>query len=291
MRSSHILALALAVGGVGLSMLPEAQAQSRRAVREQAEAAMVLTGQIHIGTEGQVESFQLDKREQVDEAIARFLEGAVQTWRFEPVRVDGRAVPARTPVSIRLGGKSMPDGKQQVTLLAANFEEYKDDAVDRVTKLQTRAPAYPEAVYRAGGRGDVLLLVQVGRDGKVMDVATEQVNLRVVGTEAQMRSMREKLSRASMAAARKWTFKTPTAGEFKDAPSWTLRVPIHFALHDERERYGKWDAYIPGPRQQAPWRADKALSADANADLLPQGGVFMADAARQGPRLLTPLGG
>jgi len=62
-------------------------------------------------------------------------------------------------------------------------------------------------------------------------------------------------------------------------------------LHDERERYGRGDAYIPGPRQQAPWRADKALGADANADLLPQGGVFMADAARQGPQLLTQLGG
>ncbi|MCF7750628.1 energy transducer TonB [Bacillus subtilis subsp. subtilis] len=291
MRSSHILALALAVGGVGLSMLPEAAAQSRRAVREQAEAAMVLTGQIDIDTEGQVEGFQLDKRDQVDDGIARFVEAAVQTWQFEPVQVQGRAVPARTPVSIRLGGKTTPDGRQQVTLLAASFAKYDADAVDQVTKQQMRGPAYPEDVYRVRGRGDVLLLVQVGRDGKVMDVATEQVNLRVVGTEAQMRSMRDKLSRASMAAARKWTFNTPTSGALKDAENWTLRVPIHFALNDERERYGRWDAYIPGPRQQAPWRADQALGADANADLLPQGGVFMADAAAQGPRLLTRLGG
>lgn len=291
MRSSHILALALAVGGVGMSMVPEAQAQSRRQVREQAEATMVLTGQIDIGTAGQVEGFQLDKRDQVDEAIARFVEGVVNAWQFEPVLVDGRAVPARTPVRIRLGGKNTPDGRQQVTLLAANFEEYKADAVDHVTKQQMRAPAYPDDVHRAGGQGVVLLLVQVGRDGKVMDVATEQVNLRVVGSEPQMRSMRDKLSRASMVAARKWTFKVPTVGEFKDAPSWTLRVPIDFAFDDDHERYGRWSAYIPGPRQQAPWRADQALGADANADLLPQGGVFMADAASSGPRLLTPLGG
>jgi|EndMetStandDraft_8_1072994.scaffolds.fasta_scaffold103111_2 TonB family protein len=291
MRSSHILALALAVGGVGMSMVPEAPAQSRRQVREQAEATMVLTGQIDIGTAGQVDGFRLDKRDQVDDAIARFVEGAVNAWQFEPVLVDGRAVPAHTPVRIRLGGKNTPDGRQQVSLLAANFEEYKADALDHVTKQQLRAPAYPEDVYRAGGQGVVLLLVQVGRDGKVMDVATEQVNLRVVGSEAQMRGMRDRLSRASLAAARKWTFKIPTVGEFKDAPSWTLRVPVDFAFDDDHERYGRWSAYIPGPRQQAPWRADQALGADANADLLPQGGVFMADAANSGPRLLSPLGG
>jgi len=291
MRTSHILALALAVGGVGLSMVPDAASQSRREVRQQAEASMVLTGQIDIGTDGQVEAFQIDKRGQVNDAIARFVEGAVQAWRFEPVRVDGQAVKARSPVSLRLGGRIHPEGGQQVTLLAASVQQYDPTATDDVTRLKMPPPAYPEDVYRAGGRGDVLLLVQVGRDGKVMDVATEQVNLRVIANEAAMRQMRDKLSRVSMAAARRWTFKAPTTGEHKEDASWTVRVPVTFAFHGEEMRYGKWDAYIPGPRQQAPWRADKALGADANADLLPAGGVFMADAASKGPQLLTPLGG
>lgn len=291
MRSLHILALALAVGGVGMSMVPDAASQSRREVRQQAEASMVLTGQIDIGTDGQVEAFQIDKRGQVNDAIARFVEGAVQAWRFQPVLVDGQAVKARSPVSLRLGGRINPDGGQQVTLLAASFQQYDPTATDDVTRLKMPPPAYPEDVYRAGGRGDVLLLVQVGRDGKVMDVATEQVNLRVIANEAAMRQMRDKLSRVSMAAARKWTFKAPTTGEHKEDASWTVRVPVTFAFHGEEMRYGKWDAYIPGPRQQAQWRADKALGADANADLLPAGGVFMADAASKGPQLLTPLGG
>lgn len=291
MRSFHILALALAVGGVGMSMVPDAASQSRREVRQQAEASMVLTGQIDIGTDGQVEAFQIDKRGQVNDAIARFVEGAVQAWRFQPVLVDGQVVKARSPVSLRLGGRINPDGGQQVTLLAASFQQYDPTSTDDVTRLKMPPPAYPEDVYRAGGRGDVLLLVQVGRDGKVMDVATEQVNLRVIANEAAMRQMRDKLSRVSMAAARKWTFKAPTTGEHKEDASWTVRVPVTFAFHGEEMRYGKWDAYIPGPRQQAQWRADKALGADANADLLPAGGVFMADAASKGPQLLTPLGG
>lgn len=291
MRSIHILALALAFGSVGMAVVPEAQAQGRREVRASAEASMVLTGSIDIGTEGQVEGFTMDKRDQVDPSIVRFVENAVNTWRFEPVQVEGRPVKARTPVSVRLGAKNNPDGTGLVTLLAASFEQYDPAATDSVTGVKKNPPAYPESVYDAGGRGDVLLLVQVGRDGTVLDVVAEQVNLRVIGTEAGMRRMRDALARASVGAARKWTFKIPTTGDKKDETSWTVRVPVKFAFGDDRQRYGRWDAYIPGPRQQAPWRADTSLADGAEGDLLPTGGVFMADAAPKGPRLLTPLGG
>jgi hypothetical protein len=291
MRSLRGIALVLVLGSVGASTVFDVAAQTRREVREQAEASMVLTGEIDIGTEGQVEAFRLDKRAQVDETIVTFVEGAVKTWRFAPVLVNGQAAKARTPATIRLGAKNNPDGTGLITLLAANFETYDETSTDNVTKVKMSPPMYPEDVLNARGRGDVLLLVQVGRDGKVLDVATEQVNLRVIANEAIMRKMRDKLARVSMGAARKWTFKAPSTGNEKDEASWTVRVPVRFSFGDEVERYGRWDAYIPGPRQQAPWRRDMALSADANADLLPAGGVFMADATSKGPKLLTPLGG
>lgn len=290
MRYSHLLALAIAFGGTGVAAIPDASAQSARAVREQAEASMVLTGMIEIGTEGQVEAFRMDRRDRVGDTIARFVETEVQAWRFEPVVIEGHAVQAQTPVSIRLGGKQNPDNSLQVTLLAANFAKYDPDATDAVTRLRLNPPSYPEDVARAGGHGDVLLLVQVGRDGKVMDVVAEQVNLRVVAREPQMRLMRDKFARVSVAAARKWTFRVPTTGEQQNEASWTLRVPVRFATRDERESYGSWEAFIPGPRQPAPWRADTPVADDAAADLLPSGGVFMAD-VNKGPRLLTPLGG
>jgi hypothetical protein len=291
MRSLRGIALVLVLGSVGASTVFDVAAQTRREVREQAEASMVLTGEIDIGTEGQVEAFRLDKRAQVDETIVTFVEGAVKTWRFAPVLVNGQAAKARTPATIRLGAKNNPDGTGLITLLAANFETYDETSTDNVTKVKMSPPMYPEDVLNARGRGDVLLLVQVGRDGKVLDVATEQVNLRVIANEAIMRKMRDKLARVSMGAARKWTFKAPSTGNEKDEASWTVRVPVRFSFGDEVDRYGRWDAYIPGPRQQAPWRRDMALSADANADLLPAGGVFMADATSKGPKLLTPLGG
>jgi len=291
MRSFRGIALMLVLGGVGASTVFDVAAQTRREVREQAEASMVLTGEIDIGTDGRVEAFRLDKRAQVDETIVTFVESAVKTWRFAPVLVNGQAVRARTPATIRLGAKNNPDGTGLITLLAANFEKYDETSTDNVTKVKMSPPVYPEDVFNARGRGDVLLLVQVGRDGKVQDVATEQVNLRVIANEANMRKMRDKLARVSMGAARKWTFKAPSTGDQKDEASWTIRVPVRFSFSDEVERYGRWDAYIPGPRQQAPWRRDKALIADASTDLLPAGGVFMADATSKGPKLLTPLGG
>ncbi len=67
---------------------------------------------------------------------------------------------------------------------------------------------------------------------------------------------------------------------------------MNFALnHDpnaEAERYGRWRAFIPGPRQSVPWH-EADLVEQAGSDLLPEGGVYMVDGAKRGLRLLTPL--
>ncbi|WP_313459948.1 energy transducer TonB [Stenotrophomonas sp.] len=282
------LSVALVLGTSAAICGPSVHAQTARQVASTAESTMVLTGHIDIGTEGQVEGFHLDKRDSVPTGVAGFVDGQVKGWKFERIIVDGVAVPARTPVSIRLLAKPEADGGATVSLVAANFSEYRDDATDRVTRLKARAPQYPTAVFQRGGGGEVLLLVKVGRDGKVEDVFAEQVNLRWVGAEPEMQRMRDELARASVRAARGWTYRAPTSGESRNDPYWNVRVPVRFALNDDREVYGKWHAYIPGPRLSAPWRAESP--ADAGADLLPSGGVYMAD-AHSGPRLLTPLGG
>lgn len=289
MRSFHILAMVLAIGAIGMAALPEAAAQSERTIRTQAEASMVLSGTVDVGPEGQVEGFALDQRDDVPVPIAGFVDEVVNAWRFAPGTEDGRPVRMRTPVTLRIGGKSQPDGATLLTLLAANFDHYDPAATDTVTSLTMRPPSYPDSVASIGGRGDVLLLLKIGRDGHVLDVATEQVNMKVVARGAEMQRMRDVLARASMAAARSWSFRAPTTGRDKDANDWTVRVPVSFAFHGEDVRYGAWDVYVPGPRQQAPWRADRALADDAGG-LLPAGGVYMADATPPGPQLLTPPG-
>ena len=291
MRYSPLLVLALAVGGAGLAVTQNAAARTARAALQTAEASMTLAGKIDIGTEGQVTGFQLDHADKVQPDLAAFVTRQVQGWRFAPVLAEGAPAATQTPVILRLVQRPDPNGEGAlVSVTGASFARYDPEDTRRVTVAAMPAPTYPKDVYAMRGRGDVLLLVKVARDGSVADVFTEQVNLRVVGKESQMRAMREALARASESAARRWTFRPPTTGKAKDAESWNVRVPVQYAMGERRmDRYGTWEAYIPGPRERAPFSNARA---DANAapDLLADGGIYMAD-LDDGPRLLTPLGG
>ncbi|WP_315385568.1 energy transducer TonB [uncultured Stenotrophomonas sp.] len=289
MRSSLCLALALAAGGGLLAATLPAAARTHAEVRRTAEGSMVLTGQINIGLEGEVEGFTLDQREKVPANMADFVDRSVKTWRFEPIVRDGKPVHARTQVSIRLLAQPGVDGNDRVTLDAANFGEYDQTSTDHVTSVALPRPVFPSLAQDLGGSGDVMLLVQVGRDGKVMDVIAEQVNLRVVGDERRMQKLREAFARQSVNTARRWTFRAPTTGDAVDEPFWTVRVPVSYDFNEVNRAYGKWNVYIPGPRAKASWRTAEQGEKDL-AGLLPAGGVYMAD-ADNGPRLLTPLGG
>ncbi|WP_241655197.1 energy transducer TonB [Stenotrophomonas indicatrix] len=291
MRSSLFLALALAVSGGG-ALIDTADAQTAREVRRQAEASMTLSGVIDIGREGQVEGFQLDRREKVDAGVAGFVDKAVQSWRFEPTLVDGKPMPARTTVHLRLIAGNMEGNSMQVRVVDARFGKLGGSSApstDDVTAAKTRAPVYPPQAASIRGQGTVMLLVKVGRDGKVADVIAEQTNLTVVGPERTMNQLRDVLAKASVRSAREWTFNPPTTGEDKDRDFWTVRVPVNYFFDKQSERYGRWSAYIPGPRQQAPWKTGEETQV-AGTDLLPEGGVYMVGRAQEGPRLLTPLG-
>lgn len=289
MHYPHILALALALGGTGLAATFETAAQTARSVRETAEASMTLTGRIDIGTDGHVTGFQLDHADTLPADLAAFVKRQVQAWQFRPAVENGTAVATQTPVTLRLLSQPSPDGAgDNVRVAGASFTRYDPEDTSRVTSSEIRSPAYPKSLAAMRAKGEVLLLLKVGRDGSVDDVFAEQVNLRVVGKESQMRQVRNEFARASVSIARSWTFRPPTTGRLKDAESWTVRVPVRYMM-GERTPYGTWEAYIPGPRERAPWRTSQA-GADAAPDLLAAGGIYMAD-LDDGPRLLTPLGG
>ncbi|MBD3681363.1 energy transducer TonB [Stenotrophomonas sp. Br8] len=294
MRSPLFLAFALAIGTSGSLLSTDAAAQSTRAVRATAEASMVLTGNIDVAADGAVTGLVLDQRASIAPAIAAFVDGTIRKWQFEPTLVDGKPVAKHAPLRVRLLGRPGADGNTEVRMTSVDFSEYDDKATDAVTAEQMRPPRYPEAAFRVGAQGEVMLLVKVERDGAVADVVAEQVNMGVVAPEHAMKKMRDMLAKASISEARKWTFTPPTSGEDKGLAFWTVRVPVTFALSEKGSRqppspYGRWQAYIPGPRQQAPWRTTDD-AAQVGSDLLPAGGVYMVDAAHRGLRLLTPLG-
>ena len=296
MRSPLFLALALAVGAGAPLLAGDATAQTARAVRATAEMSMVLSGHIEVTPEGAVSSLVLDQKAMVAPGIASFVEGTIGGWRFEPTLRAGQAVATRAPLRVRLRGKAAADGGYEISMTSVDFSEYDPKATDSVTRKNMPPPRYPEDVFRSGGQGDVLLLVKVARDGTVADVIAEQVNMTVVAPERTLAKMRDLLAKASTSGARKWTFIPPTTGENSTRDFWTVRVPVNFALNSDTgsngnaqpERYGRWRAYIPGPRQAAPWRKPDAVE-QAGSDLLPAGGVYMVDGTQRGLRLLTPL--
>ncbi|WMJ70730.1 energy transducer TonB [Stenotrophomonas sp. 24(2023)] len=288
MPAPRLLALALLLGPGLLSLSHGAAAQNTRQVRATAEATMVLSGAITIGIDGAVEGMHLDRPDEVDPQIAAFIQKTVGAWRFQPTRVEGEAVPAQARMRVRLLGKALPDGGTEVALRSVDFSQYDGNATDVVTAGSLRPPAYPGAALTINGQGTVLLAIKVDRAGRVADAVVEQVNLTSIGPERTMAELRTVFSKASLAAARKWTFQPPTTGADKDKPFWTVQVPVSYAINPKKEQYGRWKAYIPGPRQAAPWLPAEHRP-QADSDLLPAGGVYMVDGTRKGPELLTPL--
>lgn len=275
------------LGLVLISLTSAVWAAGPGAVRKQVEASMLVTGTIEIKPDGTVAVSQVDQPDRLPEGIAVFVQDQVAGWRFEPVLVDGKPVQARTKMSVRLIAKNLREGQATVSIRSATFGDYQAlPEAERITSKKMAPPGYPMQAAERGVQGTVYLLLRVERDGSVGEVVTEQVNLKIIAGEAQMEQFRGLFARASTAAAKRWAFKPPTVGEAAEQPHWIVRVPVDFAFHGTEVKYGRWEAYVPGPRQSVAWASeDPSFSPDA----LPGDGIYLA--GQNGPKLLTPLDG
>ena len=265
----------------------EADARVPAAVIAQAQMSMMLDGTIDVEADGRVSALRIDGEADYPAGVVAHVHQVVQGWEFEPVLRDGQPVAFTTPMSIRLVASQIGDGGYEIRIASTRFGEHDPEDRSRVRTLAMTPPRYPEQAYRAGVTGTVYLAVQVGRDGQVLDVAAEQVDLTSAGTERVMAQARELLARTSTQAARRWRFLAPEQGEAAQAQSWNLRVPVSFQLSDtgrREDKRGRWLPYIPGPRLFVPFlRKDD----DGFSTALQEGQIEMI--GRPGPRLKTPL--
>jgi len=274
------------MGLAAFAMTGLALAAGPGAARKRAEASMLVTGDITVAPDGSVSGYTLDRQDKIPTEVVGLIARATPRWHFEPVTLDGHPVAARAHMSIRLlAQRESPDSPNYVMHIAgANFGE--DGAGGETMTYATRAkPEYPPNAVAARVQGTVYLAVRVGRDGTVSDVAVEQVNLGVVGTDSQMKVWRNVLANSSMRVAKSWTFTLPTKGAHVNDPAYIARVPITYQLdhgfaHDDR--YGQWDVYVPGPKEEISWMKDAGGSADA----LPDDGLYLVNT---GLKLTTPL--
>lgn len=136
--------------------------------------------------------------------------------------------------------------------------------------------------------------MRVNRQGKVENIAAEQVNLDIRTRESQMRYFRDVLADAAIKGVGSWTYNLPTTGKHAEDPSWDVILPVRFNMIPIRfdltpkpqDSYGKWEVYVPGPRQPVPWLNDEQYG--VSPDTIPAGSISQAASSLH---LATPLGG
>lgn len=255
-----------------------------RAVLERREASMLLTGSISIAADGTVSGHTLDHPDKLKPGIVELVDGAVAHWRFRPILDQGKAVASVSRMSLRLVASRQDPDHYLVRIRSAHFWQGSQGEFEHedTQEKKLKPPHYPEAALRYGVTGTVYLVARLDKDGKVLDVAAEQVNLRVVADDQRMQRWRALLATSALATAKTWEFG-PAA---KDAEARSVRIPVSFQLWGNPEpEYGKWESYIPGPRQVVPWLSE-VNSATDSPDALVAGGVYELGKDLQ---LLTPL--
>ena len=260
----------------------------RAAVRKQVESSLSVTGSIDISPAGEVVAHTLDQPEKLPKGIVDMVARIAPQWKFEPVPLQGNAV-SRSSMSLLFVAKKQEDGQLTVELRSTSFNNPSPEGRATLDKKTFRSPEYPfTALGGSGVSGVVYLAVRYDREGRILDIDAEQVNMRVIGSEAQMTQWRKALTKSCLAASKHWKIVVP-AGDIPQGQDFTVgRIPVSFSMENMREtRYGQWEAYIPGPRANLPWLDNTSLAGSA-PDALAPGAFYGAEDQR---RLLTPLTG
>jgi Gram-negative bacterial TonB protein C-terminal len=278
------------MGLCGLLLAGAALADSLKDVRERVQASMLVTGSILVAPDGSVRSYTIDHPEKLPPVVVGLIDNGTKSWIFAPVLIDGQPVAARASMSLRVVAK--PDGKDDYAIRVAGAQFGKDDDVEpgqSISYDSHPSPHYPEAAVRAGVWGTVYLRLLVDRQGRVENAIAEQVNMGVVASDQELDKWRNVLAEASLRTVKGWTFHIPTVGREATKDHWEARVPVNYILDGRtpRERYGKWDPYVPGPERAVPWQQKFEESSGA-ADAIAVGGLYQIGSGLQ---LTTPLNG
>jgi hypothetical protein len=243
-------------------------------VRKTAEGSMLVTGSVQVNPDGSLHGYTLDKPEKLPPEVVGIIDKSIATWEFKLSGPSKEVVKAK--MNLRVVAKPTGEGTYRVAVEGSSFGDEGGNVPSVTSRDNTFAPKYPQMAIESRVSGTVYLLLRVGRDGTVEEAIAEQVNLEQYATPVVMEKLRNAFAKASLDAARRWTYNLPTSGATVNDPYWVVRVPVNFYLNVNgsdlvRHSYGHWDAYIPGPRQTAPW-INKEL-ASQSPDTTPDGSL------------------
>lgn len=221
-----------------LLIVPLAQAKSPAP-----SYSMDATGKIEIGPDGAVREFEIDPG--LPKAVRGLIKESVPNWRFEPVLVAGRAVVARTRMTLELSAHPSGDDQYRIQLDNAWFGTPQQ-------RGKIKLPRYPKEAMRAGFGARVLLHAKLDAQGNVTDVHAYQTSLSRDGYTGTVNRLRERFEAASLLAAKQWKYD-PAELIDGEASGITVTIPISFELTPMDDAENRWQSYIPGPITPAPW--------------------------------------
>lgn len=267
----------------GAGMLWSAAVLAAGSRGESVRASMLVAGTIEKAPDGKVAAYALDHPDKLPPAVRNLLAQAIPAWKFDPAAGNDEAATVKVPVTVRVVATTMDGGQVRLEIEGVHFGPQDDHPGIAVVKQEK--PVYPPAAEHALVHGTVYLAMRVDRAGKVADVAVQQVDMGVVGRDAELNRWREVFGRVSREAASRWIF-TPAVDAA--SPYRIVRTSVTFAIdafngRSTRPAYGQWNVYEPGPVQPVPW-LDNGQSA-GGVDALPDGDI---DLVGQGPRLRLP---
>ena len=253
------------------------------------EGSMLVTGTITVNPQGGVQSYAVQDLDKLPPAVQQIIQTTVSRWQFVPINADGKAVTAEAGMSLRIVADMVDAQHATIRIAGAAFgcdARPKSNlpgecpAGTAVRYAHRDPPSYPMDALQARVGGEVFLVLQIGRDGRVSQAAVRQVNLYSVTDWPA--HYRKALANATLRAASKWQFSIPTTGPNAAKDHWVVQVPINYTLGPccsaPTHRYGQWNAYLPGPVQDVPWAHENVSGASrTSADAIVSGGLFVRD--------------
>lgn len=260
-----------------LMLVGSAHAAVPASVWSQVRSSMIVNGDITVSPAGFVTGYKLDHPEKLPNVVAELLGKAIPTWTFEPAVKDGKPVAARARMHVRIVAAPVGGKRYSIRVAGTTFSPANGADTHGLHYLnRPRPPRYPLLAQRNGVSGTVYLALRINRQGHVDKAAAGEVDLMTIGNPAQMTQWRKHLADAALDAARNWTFHVPDTGKQAGKSHWNAWIPVVFRISNcgrcDRDEavYGKWQPYIPGPRQYIPWLDRHQVATGA---ALPEGSI------------------
>lgn len=213
-------------------------------------------GDLYISADGSVLDYKLQSKNLSPE-IAVLVDKKIRGWRFEPIIVDGKPVTAKTRLDLSLNATPVPGG-YQLRIAGVGFG-------NPVRKpLGLKPPTYPIPANRAGVEADVVLLLTLNGNGRVVKSDVERTSLSGKGPQRVVTQWADMFEKSAQDAVRHWRFELTEQVDGKAASKSRVRIPVIYRLDNTKG----WRAMVPvvRPGHYLQFEDDKRL---ANASMAP----------------------